>query len=150
MVCQFLLYNEINQLYVFIQLLPPGPPSHHHPPPLLPLWVITEPRAGLPMLHSSFPLATYFTHGGVYMSVLTFQFVPRHPLLPHPPGPHVHSLHLYSCPGNRLICTNFQIPQTCVNINLFLSFWLTSLCMVDSRSILTSTDDPILFLLVAE
>ena len=37
MLCQFLLYDEINQLYVFAYLLPLGPPSHHHPPRLTPL-----------------------------------------------------------------------------------------------------------------
>ena len=32
----FLLYNEVNQLYVYIYPLPPGPPSHSmpHPTPL--------------------------------------------------------------------------------------------------------------------
>ena len=28
MLCQCLLYNEINQLYVFTYFLPLGPPSH--------------------------------------------------------------------------------------------------------------------------
>ena len=30
---------------------------------------ITEHRAELPVLYSSFPLASYFTHGSVYVSV---------------------------------------------------------------------------------
>ena len=33
------------------------------PTPILPLWVITEPRAELPALHNSIPPAVYFTHG---------------------------------------------------------------------------------------
>ena len=39
----------------------------------------------------------------------------------------------------------FQIPHACVNIlvNLFSSFWLTSLCMMVSRSSHISTNDPI-------
>ena len=34
-----------------------------------------ECQAGLPVLHSSFLLVIYFTHGGVYMSMLPSQFV---------------------------------------------------------------------------
>ena len=33
MVCQFLLYNEVNQLYVHIHLLPLGSPPHPVPHP---------------------------------------------------------------------------------------------------------------------
>ena len=37
-----------------------------------------------------------------------------------------------------------QIPHTCVNIwYLFFSFWLTSLCVTDSRSIYISGNDPV-------
>ena len=36
----------------------------------------SEPRAELPVLHSRFPRALYFTHGAVCMSVLFSQFVP--------------------------------------------------------------------------
>ena len=35
----------------------------------------TEHQAGLPVLHSSFPLAICFTHDTMYMSMLLFQFV---------------------------------------------------------------------------
>ena len=49
----------------------------HTPPPLL--WVVTEPRAGLPVLHSSFPLAVCFTRGNAFISVLTSQFFPPSP-----------------------------------------------------------------------
>ena len=31
MLCQFLLYNEVNQLYVYLYPLPLGPPSHPSP-----------------------------------------------------------------------------------------------------------------------
>ena len=35
MLCWFLLYKEVNQLYVYIYPLPHGPPSHLAPiPPL--------------------------------------------------------------------------------------------------------------------
>ena len=57
--CWFLVYNEVNQLYLHIRPHPLGPPFHHGPIP--PLWVITEHLAELPVLFSSFPLAIYFT-----------------------------------------------------------------------------------------
>ena len=51
--------------------------------PILPIYVITEHKAELPVLYSRFPPAVYFTHGSVYMSILPFQFVPpSSPLLP--------------------------------------------------------------------
>ena len=65
------------------------------------------------------------------------QFVPAYPS--PSPCPQVHSLrlHLYSCPALRFFTTTFfffSIPFICVSIRyLFFSFWLTSLCMTDSR-----------------
>ena len=61
MLHQFLLYSKVNQLYVYIYRLPLGFLSH--PTPIPSLQVITEHRAELPVLYSSFPLAIYFTHG---------------------------------------------------------------------------------------
>ena len=54
----FLLYGNVNQLYVCTRLLPPSlTPS---------LQVITEHRAEPPVLRSSFPLAMHFTHGRAF------------------------------------------------------------------------------------
>ena len=52
------------------------------------------------------PLASYFTHGSVFMSNLISQFVPPSP---SPPCPQVRSLplHLCSFPTNRFISTIF-------------------------------------------
>ena len=76
MLCQFLLYNKVNQLYIYIcpriSSLLPLPPSL----PIPPLQVVTKHPAVLHVLCSSFPLAIYFTFGGVYMSVLLSHFVP--------------------------------------------------------------------------
>ena len=48
-------------------------PSHSPHPPLK---VITEHKSEPPVLHNSFPLATYFTHGSsIYMSMLASQLV---------------------------------------------------------------------------
>ena len=41
--------------------------------------VITAHQAELPVLYSSFPLAMYFTHGSVYMSILISQLIPPCP-----------------------------------------------------------------------
>ena len=88
----------INCMYTYIPSfldLPPNPPPHPQ--------AISEHRAELPVLYSSFPLAVSFTHGSVYMSL------PIHPMLPipyHTPCPHVHAphLHLCSCPRTRFVC----------------------------------------------
>ena len=68
MLCQLLLYNKVNQLYVYIY---PHIPSLLSLPPTLPIpsfQVVTKHRADLPVLCSCFPLAIYFTFGSVYVS----------------------------------------------------------------------------------
>ena len=47
-----------------------------HPPNIPPLYAITEHQAQSPVLCSSFPLATCFIHGCVYMSVLLSELIP--------------------------------------------------------------------------
>ena len=82
MLCQFLLYNKVNQLYINI---------YHHissllrlPPivPIPPLQVVTKHQADLPVLCSCFSLAICFTFGSVYMSMLLSHFVPASPSHP--------------------------------------------------------------------
>ena len=99
MVCQFLLYNKVNQLYISIY---PHIPSLLRLPPTLPIppvQVDTKHRADLPVLCGCFPLAICFTFGSVYMSMPLSHFVPAYPS--HSPCPQVHSLRLrlYSCPA---------------------------------------------------
>ena len=78
MVCQLLLYNKVNQLYIYIyphiSSLLRLPPTHLIPP----LQVVTKHRADLHVLCSCFPLAIYFTFGSVYMSIPLFHFVPAY------------------------------------------------------------------------
>ena len=81
MVCQFLLYNKVIQLYIYIYphissllLLPPTLP-------IPPLQVVTKHLADLPVLCGCFPLAIYFTFGSVYMSMPLSHFVPAYPSL---------------------------------------------------------------------
>ena len=82
MLCQFLLYNKVNQLYASVY--PHIPSLLSLPPTLLipPLQVVTKHRADLPVLCSYFPLVLYFTFGNVYRSVLLSHFVPAY--LPPP------------------------------------------------------------------
>ena len=61
MLCYFLLNNSMSQPYVYICAFSLGPASCPCTP------AITEYRAELPVLYSSFLLATYFTHGTVYI-----------------------------------------------------------------------------------
>ena len=69
MVCQFLLYNKVNQLNIYIYLHSSS--LLHLPPtlPIPPLQVITKHGADLPVLCGCFPLAIYFTLGSVYKSI---------------------------------------------------------------------------------
>ena len=107
MVCQFLGYNKVNQLYIYIYphissllCLPPTLP-------IPPLQVVTKHRADLPVLCGCFPLPIYFTFGSVYMSMPLSHFIPAYPS--PSPCPQVHSLCLclYSCPGPRFFRTIF-------------------------------------------
>ena len=93
--------------------LPIEPPSHT--PPIPPLQDITEYRAELPVLYSSFPRTIYFTYDYIYIHTYiythtyqSYSLNSSHPLLP-PLCPQVHSLYLclYSCPANRVISTIF-------------------------------------------
>ena len=72
MLNQFLLYNRVNQLYVYTYPLPLGASPH---PAIPPLQVIREHRAELPVLHRSFPLAVSSIQGRVCTSVLASQFI---------------------------------------------------------------------------
>ena len=127
MVCYFLLYNKVNQPYIYIH--PHISSLLHLPPilPILPLWVITKHRADLPVLCGCFPLAIYFTFGSIYKSMPLSHFFPAYPS--PSPCPQIHSLclYLYSCPAPRFFRTisflGGGILNICVSIwFLFCSF----------------------------
>ena len=78
MVCQFLLYNKVNQLYIYIY---PHISSLLHLPltlPISPLQVVTKHRADLPVLCVCFPLAIYFTFGSHSLTLSQFTLPPPH------------------------------------------------------------------------
>ena len=99
--------------YVYLHPLPPEPPSHLSPHPTLS--IEAERRVRLPVLYSTFPLAIYFIHDRVYMSMLLSQFIPPSP------SSCVHMSILYICvsiPALKILSSvpSFQIPHKCINI----------------------------------
>ena len=58
----------VSRKYTYIPSLWSLPPTPLTPP----LWVIIKHLAELPVLYSTFPLASYFTHRNVYISILLF------------------------------------------------------------------------------
>ena len=99
MVCQFLLYNKVNQLHIYIYppclfplVSPSLPPSLSHPS----RWSQNTQLISLCYVAASHQLSI-FTFGSLYMSMPLSHFVPAYPS--PSPCPQVHSLvglHLYS------------------------------------------------------
>ena len=104
MLYYFWLFNEVNQLYVYLYPFPLGPLSQH-PSPIPPIWVIREHQAELLVLYSSFTLAIYFTHHSVYMLIHRSQFFSLSLSLVVSTCPFSMSVSLSLCPANRLICS---------------------------------------------
>ena len=75
---------------------PPNPQAH--PTPL----GYHRAPVELPVLHSNFPLAVYFTYGNAYVSMLLSPFVPPSPARVHEPV-------LY-------VCVSIPLPQTCSSV----------------------------------
>ena len=103
MLYYFLLYNEVNQLYVYIYLLPLGPPSHSIPQPNC----LGHHRAAswAPWAIQQLPTRCLaYTQKCIYVSAV----LSVHRLLSCL-CPWVCSLHrhLCSCPRNKFVCTIF-------------------------------------------
>ena len=135
MLCQFLLYNKVNQLYVYIYphissllLLPPSLP-------LPPLQVVTKHWADLPVLCSCFQLAIYFIFGSVYMSMPLSHFVPAYPSLSLCLQVHSLRLRLYSCPAHRFFRTIFLDSINMCQHTVFVFPFLTYFTLYDSLQV---------------
>ena len=138
--CSFLLYNEINQLYVYVYALalePPPTPSPPQPsrssqsPKLSALhytaashWApishlaVQYVNASLPV-HLILPLGTYFTPGSAACQ-------PQSPSSSHPPSRHVHwapTSHLAAQYVNPSLPVHLILPpaMSTVSAPLFLS-----------------------------
>ena len=129
-----------------------------------PVSVITEYWIAFPVLSTRFSLAIYYIHGidsiYVYIYIFQSQLDCQSPNSSLPPFfswcPYICSLHLcLFCFANKIIYSasldSIYHMHICIKIwYLFLSFWLTSLCMTLSRSIHVSTNDPISLLFMTE
>ena len=95
MLC-FCCITKLNQLYVY--MYPHIPFLLCLPPtlPIPPLYMVTGYQADLPVLCSCFPLASCFTFGSVYVSVLLSHFIPAYP------SPSL-------CPHNLISCNHAEI-----------------------------------------
>ena len=119
--CQFLLYNEVNQLYVYLYPFPLGPSCH---PPSHPSRLSQSTRLSS-LCYTAGSHQLFYTWQSIYVK----PNLPVHPTLLFPPCPHVHSLclHLYSCPANRFICAIFldstYIRQYTIFVFLFLAYF---------------------------
>ena len=150
MLCEFLLYNEINQPYAYIYPLSLEPPCHPpYPTPLCHQTALSWAPCAIQQVPTSYLFYTWYIYHTVYISILISQFIP-------PPFPLcVHMFILYicgsSCCANGFNYTMFLDFTRRHYYTIFVfSFWLTSLCMIDSRSIQIFTDGPISFLFMAE
>ena len=133
MLCQFLFFNKVNQLYIYIypyiSSLLCLPPTLHIPP----FQAVTKHRANLPVLCGCFPLAVYFTFGSVYMSMPLSHFGPAYPS--PSPCPQVHSLCLllYTCPAPRFF-RNFFFKLDSIYMcqhTVFVFLFLTDFTLYD-------------------
>ena len=127
MVCQFLLYNKVNQLHIYIYphisylfCLP-------HTLLIPPLYMDTKHRADLPVQCGCFPLAIYFTFGSVYIFMPLSHFIPAYPS--PSPCPQVHSLCLRFIPvlslgsSEPFFLDSIYMCQTTVFVFLFLTYF---------------------------
>ena len=140
MLCQFLLYNKVNQLYVYIY--PHNPSLLRFPPtrPIPHLKVVTKHGADLPVLCSCFPLTIYFTLGSTYVSMPLCDFVPAYPS--PSPCPQVPSLRLclYSCPDPKFFrniyfsLDSIYMCQHTVFVFLFLIYFTLNKTLGPSTS----------------
>ena len=124
MVCQFLLYNKVNQLCIYIYPHISSLLRLHPTLTIPPLQVVKKHQADLPVLCGCFPLVTDFTFDSVYMSMPLSHFIPAYPSPSLCPKVHSLRLHLSSCPAPRFFRSFFfQIPYICASIQyLFFSF----------------------------
>ena len=142
MQCQFLLYDIMNQPYVYIYPLHPEPPLPYSSC----LGHCKAPCAVLQLPTGYLFFAWQCIYVNATLSICFYFSFP----------PCVHESVLYVCASIPALQIDssvpfFQISYICVNIHyLFFSFLLMSLCMKEYRSTHISTKDSISFLFVAE
>ena len=124
MLCYFLLYSKVNQLYVYIYSLFFGFPFH-----LGHRRALSRVPCAIQQVLISYLL---YTQQCIYVN----PNLPVHPTSPSLLGVHAFVLYIFVSVSALQIGSSVpvvQIPHICVNIRyLFFSLWLTSLCMTVS------------------
>ena len=138
MMCLFLLYSKVSQLYVCIFPLPLEPASYPHPHPTH--LVHHRPPSRAPCAIQQLPTSQLFYTWQCLHVNLT---LPIHPTLPFPcPCIHLFVLYVYvstSALQIRSSMSFFQILHICINMQYsFFSFCFTSLCVTVSLGPCTS------------
>ena len=142
MLCQFLLYNKVNQLCICIY--PHIPSLSRLPPTLLIPPFLSHPSR---WSQSTELISLCYAAASHQLSICPSLPFP----LPVSSSPFSTSASLFlSCHQVHQNHFFFQIPYICLSIRLFAFLFLTSLCMTDSRSIHLTTNNSISFLFMAE
>ena len=152
MVCQFLLYNKVNQIDIYIYThissllhLPLTPPSHAS------RWTGSTKLISLCYVAVSHQLSILHLVV-VYMSMPLSHFVPAYPSPSLCPQDHSLRLHLYSCPAPSFFRTIFGFGFHIYMLAYGICFSLCDLlhCMTVSRSIHLTKNNSVLFLYMPE
>ena len=121
----FLLYNEVNKLYIYIYPLPLGLPSYLPPHPVS--LIAHRTASWAPCAIQQVPTSCQFY---IWQCMYINPKLPVHPTTPSsPPCPPICSLHLclYSCPAARFIWISFldstYMHRYTIFVFLFLSYF---------------------------
>ena len=108
-VCQFLLYNKLSQLYVYIYIPISPPPCVSLPPSLSHPSRWSQSTELISLCYAVAPHQLAILHlVDVYMFMPISHFVPAYPSLSPCHQVHCLHLHLYSCPAPRFLRTIFK------------------------------------------
>ena len=123
LLCQLLLYNKVNQLYIYIYPHIPSLLRILPTLPIPPLQVVTKQEL-ISLCYAAVSHQLSILHLVVFMSMPLSHFVSAYPSPSTCPQVHSLRLHLYSCPAPRFFRNFFfQIPYICVSIwYLFFPF----------------------------
>ena len=133
---QFLLYNNMSRLNVYIYPFLLGPPSQ---PPLCHPSRSSQSSELSSLSYIAASHSCLFHTWQCIYSVLLSHFIPSSSL--STPCPSVHSLHLqlYSCPTNRFICTIFLDSIYMSEYLIFVFLFLTYFTLYDRQTLASST-----------
>ena len=127
-------YISFNQPQVY--MCPPHPEPFRPPSPPHPSGLSQSTGFGCPAPCAELALVLCLTYGNVRVSVLLPQITPRSPSPTESKSLFFTSVSPFVALHVGSLVPSFYIPYTCINIQyLSFSFWLISLCIIDSRFI---------------